>query len=88
MPRRCRRGGVPENDEGVGTLVEGAADGEEIVIAKSGKPKVRLVTLDDLRPLRKPGRGRGKWHVGKDFDEPLPDEIRAAFEGDESGGDA
>jgi prevent-host-death family protein len=67
-------------------LVERAADGEEIVISKSGKPKARLVPLDDVRPLREPGKGRGKWRVGKDFDAPLPAEIRAAFEGDESGG--
>lgn len=60
-------------------LVERAAEGEEIVISKSGKPKARLVPLDDVRPLREPGRGRGKWTVGKDFDEPLPDDVLGAF---------
>ena len=59
-----------------------AAQGEEIVIAKSGKPKARLVPLDDTRPLRRPGQGRGAWQVRDDFDAPLPDEIRQAF-GDE-----
>lgn len=63
-------------------LVERAAQGEEIVIAKSGRPKARLVPLDDTRPLRRPGRGRGAWKVGADFDAPLPDDIRGAF-GDE-----
>jgi prevent-host-death family protein len=63
-------------------LVERAAQGEEIVIAKSGKPKARLVPLDDTRPLRRPGQGRGAWQVRDDFDAPLPDEIRRAF-GDE-----
>lgn len=64
-------------------LVERAAGGEEIVISKSGKPKARLVPLDDLRPLRRPGRGRGMWHVSDDFDAPLPDAVRLAFEGAE-----
>ena len=64
------------------SLVERAARGEEIVIAKSGKPKARLVPMDDVRPLREPGRGRGKWHVGDDFDDPLPEDLIAMFEGD------
>ena len=38
-------------------LVERAAEGEEIVISKSGKPKAKLVPLDDVRPLRTPGKG-------------------------------
>ena len=64
------------------SLVERAASGEEIVISKSGKPKARLVPLDDVRPLRRPGRGRGKWKVSDDFDAPLPDALVAAFEGE------
>jgi prevent-host-death family protein len=63
-------------------LVERAAQGEEIVISKSGKPKARLVPLDDVRSLRKAGRGRGAWQVRDDFDAPLPDQIRAGFEGE------
>ena len=63
-------------------LVERAAKGEEIVISKSGKPKARLVSLDDTRPLRLPGRGRGHWKVGNDFDEPLPGDLISLFEGD------
>ena len=62
------------------SLVERAAEGEEIVISKSGKPKARLVPLDDLRPERHPGQGRGKWRLGPDFDEPLPDVILDEFE--------
>jgi prevent-host-death family protein len=62
-------------------LVERAAEGEEIVITKSGKPKAKLVPLEDVRPERTPGKGRGAWIVRDDFDAPLPDEIRAAFEG-------
>ena len=61
------------------SLVERAAQGEEIVIAKSGRPKARLVPLDDTRPLRHPGRGRGAWKVRDDFDAPLPAAVRRAF---------
>lgn len=61
------------------SLVERAAEGEEIVISKSGRPKARLVPLDDVRPLREPGRGRGAWTVSDDFDSPLPDEVLRAF---------
>lgn len=53
-------------------LVERAARGEEIVIAKSGKPRALLVPLGDVRPLRKPGMGRGKWRVKRSFDAALP----------------
>ena len=61
-----------------------AAAGEEIVITKSGKPKARLVPIDDARPLRVPGQGRGRWTSNADFDAPLPDAILDRFEADET----
>jgi prevent-host-death family protein len=63
------------------SLVERAAAGEEIVIAKSGRPRARLVPLEDTRALRVPGKGKGRWRVGKDFDAPLPDGVLREFEG-------
>jgi prevent-host-death family protein len=62
-------------------LVDRAAAGEEIVIAKSGRPRARLVPLEDTRALRVPGRGKGRWRVRKDFDAPLPDDVLREFEG-------
>jgi prevent-host-death family protein len=62
-------------------LVERAAAGDEIVIAKSGRPRARLVALQDTRERRVSGRGKGQWKVGKDFDAPLPDEVIRGFEG-------
>jgi prevent-host-death family protein len=62
-------------------LVERAAAGEEIVIAKSGRPRARLVPLEDTRRLRVPGKGKGRWRVGREFDAPLPDEVVRGFEG-------
>ena len=63
-------------------LVDRAAAGEEIVIAKSGRPRARLVPLEDTRPKRVPGKGKGRWRVGKDFDAPLPDDLIEGFEGE------
>ena len=65
------------------SLVDRAAEGEEIVISKSGRPKARLVPLDDVHPRREPGKGRGQWSVSDDFDAPLPPEILEAFGQDE-----
>jgi prevent-host-death family protein len=59
-------------------LVERAAAGEEIIIAKAGKPKARLVPLAD-RALRKPGGWEGKVWGADDFDEPLPPEVLLAL---------
>jgi prevent-host-death family protein len=62
-------------------LVERAAAGEEIIIAKGGKPKARLVPLAGNFEARQPGGWEGKVWVAEDFDEPLPADILAAFEG-------
>ncbi|HZE75041.1 MAG TPA: type II toxin-antitoxin system prevent-host-death family antitoxin [Gemmatimonadales bacterium] len=62
-------------------LVDRAAAGEEIVIAKSGRARARLVPLEDRRVLRVSGRGKGKWRVGRSFDAALPDDLLKAFEG-------
>ena len=63
-------------------LLDRAAAGEEIVIARAGRPIARLVALRDSssRP-RTPGGWRGKVSVTDDFDE-LPAEIDAAFRGE------
>jgi len=61
-------------------LLDRVAQGEEIVIAKSGRPVAKLVRVA-VEP-RKPGRLKGRIQVGPDFDEPLPDEILAAFRGE------
>ena len=61
-------------------LVEEAMKGEEVVIAKAGKPLVKLVPLYiDTRP-RTPGRYKGKITIAPDFDE-TPEEMIKLFEG-------
>src|SRR5256886_10402417 len=65
-------------------LVEQAAQGREIIIAKSGKPKARLVPLapKDTRHLRKYGLGKGRGWIADDFDAPLPPEVLRLFTGE------
>lgn len=60
-------------------LVERAARGEEIVIAKAGKPRARLVPMDRVGGERRPGRARGRIRLAPDFDAPLPGDIAEAF---------
>ena len=60
-------------------LVERAAAGEEIVIAKGGRPLARLVPLAARTAPREFGFLAGQVWVGPDFDDPLPDDIAEAF---------
>ncbi|MBA2450912.1 MAG: type II toxin-antitoxin system Phd/YefM family antitoxin [Chloroflexi bacterium] len=63
-------------------LVERAAAGEEIIIAKSGKPMARLVPLrEDLTP-RVFGTMKGQIWIADDFDDPLPPELMTHFTGE------
>ena len=63
-------------------LVEEAAAGDEIVIAKAGKPIARLVPYEPEEPAeRVPGIWRGKVKIAKDFDV-LYGEVAAAFRGE------
>lgn len=62
-------------------LVERAAAGEDIIIAKAGRPIARLVAFNAERPPRRLGALRGEIWVAEDFDE-TPEEIIAQFEGE------
>ena len=63
-------------------LVERAHEGEEIIIAKAGRPLAKLVPLGRKRRRRRQfGGWEGKVWIADDFDAPLPDDIQAAFEG-------
>jgi prevent-host-death family protein len=62
-------------------LVEEAARGTEIVIAKAGRPVARLVPLAPAVRRKRLGLLRGKIRIRADFDAPLPEDILAAFEG-------
>ena len=53
--------------------------GEEIVIAKAGKPVARLVPFAQPS-ARKPGTAKAVITIGADFDAPLPNEIQKALD--------
>lgn len=63
-------------------LVDRAAAGEEIVIAKAGRAMARLVPLAPARQPRPLGLLDGQIRIGEDFDAPLTDEMMAAFRGE------
>jgi len=63
-------------------LVERAAKGEEIVIAKAGRPVARLVPVEASQEPRTPGAWKGRVWIADDFDE-LPADILAAFSGED-----
>ena len=62
-------------------LLEQVAVGEEIVIAKAGKPIARLVPLEAPPKKRQLGLLKGKLNVADDFDAPLTDDELTLFEG-------
>lgn len=65
-------------------LLEQAAAGEEIVIAKAGKPLARLIPYQEEECPREPGYWRRRVHIADDFDE-LPESIATAFKRGRSG---
>jgi prevent-host-death family protein len=66
-------------------LVEEAAHGESFVIAKAGKPMVKVIRLDpdEPKPKRQLGFLKGKIKVPDDFDTMFRDEIEKMFYGEE-----
>ncbi len=64
-------------------LAERAARGEEIVIARNGRPLARLGPLEAPRE-RRLGLWSGQVSLSDDFDAPLPAEIQRHFDGAES----
>lgn len=62
-------------------LIEAVMQGEEIIIAKSGKPVAILSSIALIKPKRRPGVLKGKIKIAKDFDAPLSDDVLDDFEG-------
>jgi prevent-host-death family protein len=71
--------GMHEAKTKLSQLVERAESGEDIVIARNGRPVARLVPVagtNSLAAVR--GVWRGKVVIAEDFDE-LPDDVADAF---------
>jgi prevent-host-death family protein len=61
-------------------LIREAAKGKEIIIARGAKPVARLVPIEEKKSQRKPGAWKGKFKVGPEFFEPLPQDELDAWE--------
>ena len=64
-------------------LIESVIAGEEVIIAKAGKPLVKLIPYQETKQPRKPGGWEGKVRMSDDFDDELPDNILTGFLGEE-----
>ncbi len=71
--------GVHEAKTHLSRLLRRVAAGEEIVIARGGKPVARLVPVQHSQQ-RELGRDVGVFEVPDDFDAPLPPQLERAFE--------
>lgn len=60
-------------------LLERVAMGEEVVLAKAGRPIARLVPIAPRVTVRRPGSARNLVRIGPDFDAPLPEELLEGF---------
>ena len=63
-------------------LVEEAAAGRDVVIARAGRPVARLTRLAGTTRKRRLGLLNGRFRIPDDFNRPLPDEVLRAFEGE------
>jgi len=63
-------------------LVEEAASGEDVVIARAGRPVARLTQLQKTGRKRRLGLLDGRFKIPDDFNRSLPEEILRAFESD------
>ena len=62
-------------------LLDQVGQGEEIVIARSGKPVAALVALECATENRSPGSAAGQVTLSDDFGAPLPEDALRSFEG-------
>lgn len=65
-------------------LVNQVLKGEEVIIAKGGKPLIRLVPYTKEVEVRRGGQLKGLIKISEDFDAPLPEEILKQFYGNEN----
>lgn len=78
-----RTANISEAKAQLSALIELVLAGEEIIIAKAGKPVVRLTKFEGPEEYRRPGALKGLIEIRDDFDE-LPEDLIKAFGMDES----
>ena len=74
---------IHEAKTNLSRLVDAAAKGEAFVIAKAGKPLVKVVPIDAPPAKRRVGFLAGRFTVPDDFDTMFQDEIEKMFGVDE-----
>jgi len=71
---------IHEAKTNLSRLLSLVIEGEEIIIAKSGKPIARLSKYDIPTKKRQLGRDKGLFEVPDDFDDQLPEDVLKDFE--------
>ena len=74
---------IQEAETNLSQLLKEVSDGEEIVIARAGKPIARLVAYAEPSGPRTPGCWRGQIWMADDFDE-TPQDVINSFYGEET----
>ena len=64
-------------------LINQALKGDEVIIAKSGVPLIKLIPYEKPKSVRKGGQLKGMLIIEDNFDDPLPDEYLKSFYGNE-----
>lgn len=71
---------IHEAKTNLSKLLTRVKEGEEIIIAKAGKPVARLVPVAERPAKRIPGSAKGRVCISPDFDAPLPESFLKSFE--------
>ncbi len=66
---------IQEAKTNLSELIDKVLKGEQVVIARSNKPLVKLIPIEELKGKRKLGTAKGTVFISDDFDEPLTDFI-------------
>jgi len=69
---------ISEAEAEFSALVEAVQNGDEVIIAKAGKPVARMVAFHGPAQPRTPGSMAGEIRIAPDFDS-LPDDVAEAF---------
>ena len=72
---------VHEAKSQLSKLLEAVEAGQEVTIARAGRPVARLVGLASRQPPRRLGTMAGQLNIPEDFDDPLPASVLAQFRG-------
>lgn len=62
-------------------LLSGVERGDEVIIARAGRPVARLLPFDATPVRRTLGGDKGAFSIPEDFDAPLPERVLGDFEG-------